>query len=156
MTRTLIVVAAFLTLSVPAALAVPPEGKGKPDNPGQSAAAPGQSAEKNAAKKCKAERGTTADSIAAFKLKYSPNHPTGANAFGKCVSQTAKKLEAQAEAAAEARENAAKKCKAERGTTADSIAAFKLKYSPNHPTGANAFGKCVSMLAKQKKTTTTS
>ena len=45
MTRTLIVVAAFLSLAVPAALAAPPADKGKPDSPGNSAAAPGQSAE---------------------------------------------------------------------------------------------------------------
>lgn len=42
MTRTLIVIGAFLTLSVPAALAVPPADKGKPESPGASAAAPGQ------------------------------------------------------------------------------------------------------------------
>ena len=45
MTRTLILIAAFLTLSVPAALAVPPADTGKPENPGNSAAAPGQSEE---------------------------------------------------------------------------------------------------------------
>ena len=31
------------------------------------------------------------------------------------------------------------------------LAAFKAKYAPvNHPNGANAFGKCVSKLAKAK------
>ena len=97
MTRTLIVIAAFLTLSVPAALAVPPADKGKPENPGKSQSAPGQSAEKNAAKACKAERGTTAQSIAAFKENYGTN-ANKANAFGKCVSGKAK---AKKEAAAE-------------------------------------------------------
>ncbi len=92
MTRTLIVIAAFLTLSVPAALAVPPADKGKPEKPGKSQSAPGQSAEKNAAKACKAERGTTAQSIAAFKAKYGTN-ANKANAFGKCVSGKAKKAE---------------------------------------------------------------
>jgi hypothetical protein len=88
MSRPLIVIAAFLTLAVPAALAAPPADKGKPESLVNSASAPGQSAEKNAAKKCKAERGTTAESIAAFKKKYAPvDHPNGANAFGKCVSQ---------------------------------------------------------------------
>ena len=150
MTRTLIVIAAFLTLSVPAALAVPPADKGKPEKPGKSQSAPGQSAEKNAAKACKAERGTTPDSIAKFKEKYAPNHPNGANAFGKCVSGMAKKAKEQgAEEQEEARENAAKKCKAERGTTPDSIAKFKEKYAPNHPNGANAFGKCVSGKSKK-------
>ena len=151
MTRTLIVIAAFLTLSVPAALAVPPADKDKPENPGKSQSAPGQSAEKNAAKACKAERGTTAQSIEAFKQKYGTN-ANKANAFGKCVSGKAK---AKKEAAAEdadaerAEENAAKKCKAERGTTAQSIEAFKQKYGTN-ANMANAFGKCVSKLSKRE------
>jgi hypothetical protein len=74
---------------VPAALAAPPADKGKPDNPGNSAAAPGQSAEKNAAKKCKAERGNTPASIAAFKENHGTNH-NRANAMGKCVSKLVK------------------------------------------------------------------
>ena len=50
--------------------------------------------------------------------------------------------------AAEAKENAAKACKKERDTLG--LAEFKKKYAPlNHPNGANAFGKCVSKLAKQ-------
>ena len=89
MTRALIVVAAFLSLAVPAALAAPPADKGKPDSPGNSAAAPGQSAEQNAAKKCKELRGTTPGSIAAFKALYGTNK-NKANAFGKCVSTLAK------------------------------------------------------------------
>jgi hypothetical protein len=89
MTRTFIVIAAFLVLSVPAALAVPPEGKGKPESPGNSAAAPGQSADKNAAKACKAERATMG--VAAFKEKYGTN-ANKANAFGKCVSKLAKAM----------------------------------------------------------------
>jgi hypothetical protein len=40
--------------------------------------------------------------------------------------------------------NAARACKAERGTTEESRAAFRAKYGGN----ANAFGKCVSTLAK--------
>ena len=86
MTRTLIVIAAFLSLAVPTALAAPPADKGKPDSPGNSAAAPGQSAEKNAAKKCAAERKLGVD---AFKARYGTN-PNKANAFGKCVSKLAK------------------------------------------------------------------
>jgi hypothetical protein len=86
MSRMLIVVASVLCLAVPAALAAPPAGKGKPESPGNSAAAPGQSAEQNAAKKCKAERqlGETA-----FKAKYGTN-ANKANAFGKCVSKLSK------------------------------------------------------------------
>ena len=102
--------------------------------------------EQNAAKACKAERGTTDATIAAFKAKYGTN-ANKANAFGKCVSGKVKKAEAQAEAAEQAEENAAKKCKAERGTTDASIAAFKAKYGTN-ANKANAFGKCVSKLAK--------
>jgi hypothetical protein len=91
MKRMLIIAASLLALAVPAALAAPPADKGKPESPGNSASAPGQSAEKNAAKACKVERGATAESIAAFKKKYAPaNHPNGANAFGKCVSQHTK------------------------------------------------------------------
>ena len=81
-------------------------------------------------------------SIEAFKLKYGTN-ANKANAFGKCVSGMVKKAEAQEQA----EENAAKKCKAERGTTPASIEAFKLKYGTN-ANKANAFGKCVSKLAK--------
>jgi hypothetical protein len=89
MARTLIVLAAFLSLAVPAALAAPPADKGKPESPGNSAAAPGQSAEKNAAKKCKAERALDA---AAFKNNYGTN-ANKANAFGKCVSGKVKKAQ---------------------------------------------------------------
>src|SRR5262245_32539775 len=131
MARPLLIVAAFLALAVPAALAVPPADKGKPESPGHSATAPGQQATKNAAKKCKAERGTTAESIAAFKTKYGTN-ANKANAFGKCVSMQTKKIEsAEQEKQEQAEDNAAKKCKAERGTTAESIAAFKTKYGTN-------------------------
>jgi hypothetical protein len=136
-------------LAVSSAAAAPPEGKGKPESPGKSAAAPGQSAEQNAAKACKSERGTTPESIAAFKVQYGTN-TNKANAFGKCVSGKVKKAEAQAEAAEQAKENAAKKCKAERGTTDESIAAFEATYGTN-ANKANAFGKCVSKLAKAQK-----
>ena len=143
MTRTLVVLAAFLTLSLPAALAAPPEDKGKPENPGNSAAAPGHQADKNAAKSCKAERALNPD---AFKTRYGTNG-NKANAFGKCVSGKAKKAEESVEAE-EARENAAKKCKAERALNPD---AFKTKYGTN-VNKANAFGKCVSKLAKKATT----
>jgi hypothetical protein len=141
MTRTLITIAAFLTLSVPAALAVPPADNGKPDSPGNSAAAPGQQADKNAAKKCKDMRKNNAASFATL-------YGTKPNAHGKCVSsQTKLESETEAEASEDAKENAAKACKKER----DELGAleFKKKYAPStHPNGANAFGKCVSKLAK--------
>jgi hypothetical protein len=144
MKRTLIVVAALLSLGVSAALAAPPADKGKPASPGQSAAAPGQSAEKNAAKKCKAER--TKLGAQAFKDKYGTN-ANRANAFGKCVSGTVKKAEDENEAAEDeqAEKNAAKQCKAEREKLG--VQAFKDKYGTN-ANKANAFGKCVSTLAK--------
>jgi hypothetical protein len=99
MQRTLTVLAAFLILAVPAALAVPPDDKGakpekadkaekgKPESPGKSANAPGQSAEQNAAKWCKAER--TRLGVQAFRTQYGTNK-NKANAFGKCVSARAK------------------------------------------------------------------
>jgi hypothetical protein len=143
MTRTLIVLASLLALSVPTALAAPPEGKGKPESPGNSAAAPGQSAEKNAAKKCKAERASMG--VEAFNARYGTN-ANKANAFGKCVSGKAKK-EKDAEAEQnEAEENAAKKCKAERESLG--AEAFKAKHGTN-ANKANAFGKCVSKLVKK-------
>jgi hypothetical protein len=95
--------------------------------------------DKNAAKKCKNLRKTTS-----FATLYG----TKPNAFGKCVSATAKlQTETEAEASADAKENAAKACKKERDTLG--AEAFKAKYAPvTHPNGANAFGKCVSKLAK--------
>jgi hypothetical protein len=140
MTRTLIVVAAFLSLAVPTALAAPLADKGKPDSPGNSAAAPGQQATKNAAKKCKDMRKNDTSS---FETLYG----TKPNALGKCVSAMAKlQSETKAEASESATENAAKACKRERALD---VAAFNKKYAPpTHPNGRNAFGKCVSMLAK--------
>ena len=144
MTRFLLIVAAFFLLSLPAALAAPPAGKGKPENPGKSTAAPGQSVEKNAAKKCKAERASmTAD---AYRAKYK------SKGLGKCIAaqkQKAKKEKAEGDEAEETRaeENAAKKCKAERESLG--LSEFRKKYAPpGHPNGANAFGKCVSKLSK--------
>jgi hypothetical protein len=136
MTRILVVLAAALTLSVPAALAVPPE-----DKPGKSATAPGQTAEKAAKKalkqKCKALRKSDP---AAFKAQ--------------CAKKEKAKDEDETESESEdaREENAAKKCKAERERIG--VEEFKKKYAPpGHPNGANAFGKCVSKLAKEKETT---
>jgi len=149
MTRTLIVIAAFFTLAGTAALAAPPADKGKPESPGKSASAPGQSGEQNSAKKCKAERASTG--VDAFAAKYGTN-ANKANAFGKCVSSKSKdkaKTEGDENEASEskAEEAAAEKCKAER--TSIGVDAFKAKYGTN-ANKANAFGKCVSKLAKAK------
>jgi len=146
MARFLLIVTAFLVLSLPAALAAPPAGKGKPETPGKSTAAPGQSVEKNASKKCKAERQSMG--AEAFKAKYGTN-ANKANAHGKCVSGTSKKAgEERDEDDAEdskAEEAAAKKCKAERESMGAD--AFKAKYGTN-ANKANALGKCVSKLSK--------
>jgi hypothetical protein len=98
---------------------------------------------KNAAKACKEERGTTQTTRAAFDAKYGTN-ANDENAFGKCVSSTAAdEVEEQQQATL----NAAKQCKVERGTTAGTIADFNTKYGTN-ANKKNAFGKCVSKLAK--------
>jgi Tfp pilus assembly protein PilV len=101
--------------------------------------------QKNAAKACKAERGTTEESVKAFNDTYGTN-ANKKNAFGKCVSKKAHEL---TEDAQDATLNAAKKCKAERGTTADSAKAFADTYGTN-ANKRNAFGKCVSMKAKEQ------
>jgi len=141
MTRALIVAAAALALAVPTALAAPSASQGKPESPGSSAAAPGQQATQNAAKKCKDMRKKDASSFATL-------YGAKKNAFGKCVSAQAKlESETKAESNEDAHDNAAKACKTERGTTDASVAAFKTKYGTN-ANKANAFGKCVSTLAK--------
>ena len=136
MTRTLIVIAAFLTLSVPAALAVPPADKGKPEKPGKSQSAPGQSAEKNAAKACKAERGTTAETHRRVQGAVRHERQQGERLrqvrLGEGEEGRGSRRPRTQE---EAEENAAKKCKAERGTTAQSIEAFKEKYGTNTEQG---------------------
>jgi hypothetical protein len=109
-------------------------------------------AEANAPQACRDERGTTDETRAAFEQKYGTNK-NGRNAFGKCVSAKPHELEAAADAqdhqAAKARKSAAKTCAEERGDSAETRAAFAQKYgSGKH--GKNAFGKCVSQLAKAK------
>jgi hypothetical protein len=145
MTRTLVVIAAFLSLAVPAALAAPPADEGKPASPGANANAPGQQATKNAAKKCKDLRKTNASSFASL-------YGTKPNAYGKCVSALAKlESETETQANSDAKQNAAKACKKERDQMG--VADFAKKYAPpTHPNGANAFGKCVSKLAKAQHT----
>jgi hypothetical protein len=68
--------------------------------------------------------------------------PKGANAFGRCVSGKAKS------ASAEARQdtlNAARQCRSERKRLG--VPAFRAEYGKN-ANDRNAFGKCVSALAK--------
>jgi hypothetical protein len=134
MARPLIVIAAFLSLAVSAAIAAPPADKGKPESPGKSAAAPGQQADKNASKKCKALR---ANNLSEFQRLYG----TKPNAHGKCVSGTAKKQAEAEEETEAAKENASKKCKALRK---NNLSEFQRLYGDK----PNAHGTCVSTLAK--------
>ena len=98
-------------------------------------------AKQNASQQCREERQKDAD---AFRTKYGTNK-NGKNAFGKCVSQNAKKNKAEADKQDEAEEkaklNAAQKCKRARKSDGD---AFAEKYGKKR----NAFGKCVSQTAR--------
>ena len=130
---------ALLCLAVPTALAAPPDGN--------------QAAESAAEKACRAEQGTTAPSKEAFADTYGTNK-NKKNAFGKCVSSKSKGEDDDGEADEDKGEkqektNASKKCKAERGTTSASMAAFADTYGTNK-NKKNAFGKCVAKAAKQK------
>jgi hypothetical protein len=89
---------------------------------------------------CKTEQAADPE---AFKNKYGTNK-TKSNAFGKCVSAAAKAAD-QADQSDTI--NAAKQCKAERKQDPD---AFKNKYGTNK-NKRNAFGKCVSALAKAQE-----
>jgi hypothetical protein len=93
-----------------------------------------ETALKNAAKACKAER---AADPAAFTSKYGTNK-NGKNAYGKCVSAKARGVTEQR---TEARVNAAKTCKT---LKAEHQAHFETAYG----TTKNAFGKCVSKTAR--------
>jgi ABC-type microcin C transport system permease subunit YejB len=140
--------ALVIVIGLPAAYAAAPSKTPKPTNAQAQTADDGA-----AAKACKAERGTTAQSIEAFKNKYGTNK-NKANAFGKCVSSTSKSKDDKDEKDEDDDKNekssgAAKACKAERGTTAQSLEAFKNKYGTNK-NEANAFGKCVSGKSKSK------
>ncbi len=106
-------------------------------------AKPTQTDRTNAAKECRAERGSTDATREAFRVKYGTNE-NGKNAFGRCVSGTSEEEEAERE---DAVMNAAKECKAEREADA-------VLFAETHGTnknGRNAFGKCVSSKAKENK-----
>jgi hypothetical protein len=102
-------------------------------------------AQSNAAKQCRAEQ-ESSDFAAThgdktFEQFYGTNK-NGSNAFGKCVSAKAKET---VEASNAVVLNAAKRCKTER---ASDRAAFKTKYGTNKKK-SNAYGKCVSKLARE-------
>ncbi len=99
----------------------------------------------NAAQQCREERGTTEASQQAFALKYGTEATNYRNAFGKCVSQNARD---ESEEDEDALINAAQTCRQERGTTAASREAFARKYGTEATNHRNAFGRCVSTLAR--------
>jgi hypothetical protein len=100
-----------------------------------------QSQNADAAKNsCKTEQAADPE---AFKTKYGTNK-NKSNAYGKCVSAQAKAADQQDQSNTV---NAAKQCKAERKLDP---AAFKTKYGTNK-NKSNAFGKCVSALAKAQQ-----
>lgn len=111
--------------------------------PAGATAEPSSTDQSNAAKECRALRGSSDASREAFAQKYGTNK-NRRNAFGKCVSGRSRSEESQRE---DAKENAAKACKAAR---AADPASFAMKYGTNK-NGKNAYGKCVSSKAKENK-----
>ena len=110
---------------------------------GAAAEQPNGADQRNAAKECKAERGTDAATQLAFSQKYGTN-ANDKNAFGKCVSGKAREEQGERRAA---RRSAQRDCRTERGLDQD---AFRQKYGTNK-NKRNAFGKCVSKGAKKNK-----
>jgi len=110
-----------------AALAVPAGAGSKPSDDDQRAAQ----------KQCKSERSKTRATREAFKAKY--------RSMSRCMRQNAAEEERERE---QAKTNAAKQCKGER--TALGSQAFADKYGENK-NKKNAYGKCVSMTAQEKK-----
>lgn len=112
-----------------------------------AAALAGKPADKdktNAAKECRAERGTTDATREAFAAKYGTESSKGKNAFGKCVSSRAKDERAERR---KAKRNAARDCREEREELG--LEAFREKYGTAKSKGRNAFGKCVSKQASK-------
>ena len=104
--------------------------KGKPESPARAQRRRVQQAEKNAAKKCKAERKNNAASFAAFKTKYGKRRRTPS---ASASPPKVKKAEASGGEVEDAKENAAKKCKKERAT--HSAPEFKTKYGHERQQG---------------------
>jgi hypothetical protein len=99
-------------------------------------AKPNEAETRAAVAQCKDERGKNEATRKAFKAKY--------HGFSRCVRQNAAEEEAENE---QARQNAAQECKTERS---QNEAAFQEKYGENK-NKKNAFGKCVSGKAAEKK-----
>jgi hypothetical protein len=119
-------------VALAAALALPPI----------AAADQNRTDRRNAAKECKAERGSTDATRQAFAERYGTN-ANDRNAFGKCVSQKAREEHAERHAA---KRRAQRDCRAEREQIGRE--AFAQKYGTNR-NKRNAFGKCVSAAAKK-------
>ena len=104
--------------------------------PTGATAKPDKSEREAAKAQCHAERGKAKATREAFRLKY--------DGFADCMGKKAADEEAEND---EAARNAAQECKEERATDS---AAFKTNYGTNK-NGNNAFGKCVSGKAAEKK-----
>jgi hypothetical protein len=111
-----------------------------------------QNAHTNAAKECKAQR---SEDPTGFATQWGTPGQNGANrngknAFGKCVSATAKAKEKKADAKDEQDatefKNAAKECANERSEDAEG---FKTTYGTEGSNWKNAFGKCVSQKVRE-------
>ncbi len=102
---------------------------------------------RGAVQACRQERGRSGRSHDGFRAEHRSGR--GANdAFGNCVSSGVKDVRRDERSDFK---NAAKQCRAERGDTSESWAAFEEKYGIDkddplwmYKPGGNAFGKCVS------------
>jgi hypothetical protein len=130
--KQLIAIAVLFCLSVPAALAAPPAGKGQ-QGQGHGDLGSGPNPSQLCQEQLRVMGGPN------FRSAYAPTG-NGKNAFGKCVSR-------QTHLVATNTENAAKACKSERASMG--VSAFNEKYGPaDHPNKRNAFGRCVSGKAQ--------
>ena len=111
-----------------------------------------QNAHTNAARTCRTQR---TEDPTGFATQWGTPGQNGANkngknAFGKCVSATAKakekKADEQDQEDATEFKNAAKECASERTADPD---AFKTTYGTEGSNWKNAFGKCVSQKVRE-------
>ena len=111
--------------------------------PAGAVAKPTKSDQRNAARECKALRGSTDATREAFRASF--------KSMGSCVAQKAKE---EATERRVAKVNAAKECKAEMAdpnfASTHSNKTFADFYGTND-NDKNAFGKCVSTKAHEKK-----
>ena len=137
--KTLVTIAAFLALSVPAALAVPPTGHGNQGGQSGQGTTTTAPTTPSASQQCKEQRKVIG--MKAFRLLYAQGGSPKA-AMDTCLTKLVQVSSTQAK-------NAAMACKAERQL---GVQAFNDKYGTN-PNKRNAFGKCVSMKATQSANT---